>query len=524
MLGPDDRMLMAAVPNNVTLISEGATSLSAGNEEFGVRSMNGSEFSTPNEPIRIDLGGKIGGSRFVDLMQGLQKLVRLRFSATNSSVFARQKKREASIKRQNVWSSDAKFMEEIQRLAALGKLEEFDELQRLAKECQITRDGLGPIEQEAIETEQEWEGKIWILRQAEDDFQFEFQYEFEVADSYPALPDSVASSHSESGPSSKRSNEDGAETLPLFPSTLQPSQREENTLSNSEANLTFSQLRDSRDNIVGKDGLEEQFFAAISPITYSDSGLGDIDEKIPLSPAFGGFIRTPPEIQRTHPSSNEFYPHLLADFVSKRDRINKWLENTVLQSHFEGMSLFNILTRKLDLENLSVPSNWAELVMAYWEHDEAATPYNEQPKEQPAVETTVAHEPSNHSAVHLEDDSQTPIPFLQISTQSSFNESHNSENTLVPLYLQTSTSDDNSRSYHRPDSFLKTELISRRSSNTDRGCISDATANTTISSDWIPVRPAPLSHSSPLRRSKSTTNLQANSNYTGLEWSTFRIS
>lgn len=419
---------MASLGDEV-YISQGDSSNYVESVQFGVRSMNGSDFPTINDS-RDNFRGEIDESRFVDLMNALQKLARLRAVATSSSVYARQKKREASIKRQNVWASDGKFMEEIQRLVAHGKLKEFEGLQRLAEGCQIARDGLGPVEQEAIETEQEWEGHTWILRQAEEEFDFEFQFEFEVADSYPPLPISVSSSAVSDVENNK---EDGAETVPPFSSSLFPSGSGELTTVEPNIDSSYTQLDYFHNGFTI--GLEQQNYPAGSQIPDSDSGFGDIDDKI-TSSDFGEAVHVPSNAWRTHSNSNEFYPHLLANFESSRDRINKWLENTILQSHLEGTTLFNILTRKMESEMKKVPSNWAQLVMAYWEIDGATIPY----KRGAGTHAKDSPKPSQKPRTPPANNVQAILSLIRPESPKHFEENHDVENTLVPSLRKISNS------------------------------------------------------------------------------------
>merc|ERR1711939_187869 len=72
-------------------------------------------------------------------MHALQKITRLQREATSARVEARQKRREAAFKRQEVWIWDAKFMGEVQKLSAEGKLDGFEELRKLAAQCQGAR-------------------------------------------------------------------------------------------------------------------------------------------------------------------------------------------------------------------------------------------------------------------------------------------------------------------------------------------------------------------------------------------------
>jgi hypothetical protein len=105
----------------------------------------------------------------------------------------------------------------------------------------------------------------------------------------------------------------------------------------------------------------------------SDSGIADIS-RIPITNTNEDLAHSFQELPNKPFTSLEPYPHLLNDFGSTRDRVNKWLENTALVSHFEGISLYTILKDQLGKEDALVPTNWAQLVVAYWYLDGASIP------------------------------------------------------------------------------------------------------------------------------------------------------
>jgi hypothetical protein len=394
--------------------------------------------------------GPIDESRLVELMQALQRIARLRREATSASVNARQKKREASFKRQDVWVSDGKLMGEIQRLAAQGKFDGFEELVRLAAGCQMARDGLGPLEQEGIEAEQQWEGHTWRLRQAEEQLYSEFAHEFEIADSYSAPSTSATSSPYESASEPESEILEGevhVESAVPFPRAT--SRASSGFALDPEIERTASQLEEPASSILlGLGGPEPYPHPTDSYSPDSDSGIGDIDEDIG-NRSGGDLVDLPTSVQKSHYTSIELYPQLLTEFVSRRDRINKWLENSVLLSHIEGTSLFTILKDQLETENHRIPSNWSQLVMAYWELDGAATPHSRQPASIP-------------------DRQKSKIP--QKASDISGGPSHSdSQPTFGPINLQ-----------------------SRGSSNADHGYFSDnASKNRETWKGFVPLRPPP---------------------------------
>jgi len=122
----------------------------------------------------------------------------------------------------------------------------------------------------------------------------------------------------------------------------------------------------------------------------SDSGIADINRN-PAMSMNENIAQSFQRLPSKHFASLEPYPQLLTDFGSTRDRVNKWLENIALVSRFEGISLFTILKDQLEIENASFPSNWAQLVVAYWDLDGASIPHVH-PGEQEAETTQIEKE------------------------------------------------------------------------------------------------------------------------------------
>ncbi|KAG4427570.1 hypothetical protein IFR05_016947 [Cadophora sp. M221] len=156
------------------------------------------------------LVGEMDGLCFAELMHALQKIARLQREATSAQIDVRQKRREAAFKRQEVWIWDAKFMGEVQRLSAEGKLAGLGELLELTTKCQNARDDLGPLEQEGTEAEQHWEGQIYTLRQTEERFYNEFNREFAIVEAYSPGPSSDDSSQYRS---SSRQKSEGSDDI-----------------------------------------------------------------------------------------------------------------------------------------------------------------------------------------------------------------------------------------------------------------------------------------------------------------------
>ena len=333
----------------------------------------------------------VGRNRFISLMQGLQRVAKLQEEITATQIEFRQKRREAAFKREIVCDLDAKFMRELQKLISQGTKDlqaHSKKLGQLADECQAARDILGPIEQENIESEQRWEGQIWSLRQAENQVYQHFEAEFRIAKAYPPAPSSVDSQYESLSESESDTFEDDlvADQSLLAPSvgmtapkgfmTIQPPHIEPHTA------VQGSTISDP--SLLGLEDYETENVAlAINSERWdSYSGIGDID-RAPQIRADQDLIE-PPQPLPAKLYTSSLYRYLETDFRTKRDRINKWLETSALTSRIEATSIFTILRDHLNAENEDVPSNWAQLVVAYWELDGAARPemYGPHPPEE----------------------------------------------------------------------------------------------------------------------------------------------
>ncbi|KAG4427376.1 hypothetical protein IFR05_017140 [Cadophora sp. M221] len=317
--------------------------------------------------------GEINGLRYAELMHTLQKIARLQRGAACAQVNARQKRREAAFKREEVWTQDAKFMGEIQRLWAEGKLAGLGELPKLAAQCQSARDSLGPLEQEETEAEQYWEGQIYTLRQAEEQLCNEFSREFSVASAYPPAPSNDDSNKYSS--LFERSSEEDEITLDLGQRII-PHRTAGSVASTSSFPLLEEtpargiERRAPEIVLPGLEGITAEIGSGQCS-GGSDSVFGDINDLL------DGLRETdmpgPPQpLSKRSYLSVELYPHLLTNFTSTRDRVNKWLEGNILESHLEATLLYGIVKTRLAAEDRSVPSNWSQLVIAYWELDGAA--------------------------------------------------------------------------------------------------------------------------------------------------------
>lgn len=323
--------------------------------------------------------------RLVGLMQGLQRVSKLQEEVMNTQINFRQKRREAAFKRERVWDCDAKFMRELQQVIAQGRQylpEDFNRLEELATECQVARDDVGPIEQEGIEAEQRWEGQIWSLRQAETRLYNDFDAEFRMANSYPSASQSENSSQyeSQSEPSTEQFNKE-----PLgLPTHLSSNIAREGSSHSWDQLFDLGAKTHVLDSLISGQillGVEASHESKLllpednMEAWESDSGIAEIDR------AENSVPRKPMDSSQELPSravGHSLYSNLLTDFGSRRDRINKWLKSMVLTSRLEATSVFTTLEDQLTREDKAVPSNWSQLVIAFWELDAAATPYRRQ--------------------------------------------------------------------------------------------------------------------------------------------------
>ncbi|KAE9367981.1 hypothetical protein N431DRAFT_445048 [Stipitochalara longipes BDJ] len=344
--------------------------------------------------------------RWGDLMQDLHHLSKLQEDASHAQIDARQKRREASFKRQDVWLRDDEFMRHIQELSAQGRFDGFEDLAQLASKCQIARDDLGPVEQEGIEAEQRWEGHLWELQRAEEQIYRDYQDEFGEAATYSSDSQSAVST------------DDELQTIPgeqvvesAYPNVIPPTPEKSPARSTTSLTHQLVSLKAGQFTALGTatttqsdvepmnaillDLVESaEIKATLSPTeTFlewdSDSGIADIN-RVPITNTNEDLAHSFQKLPNKRFDSLEPYPQLMTDFGSTRERINKWLENTALVSHFEGISIYTILKDQLEKENSNLPTNWAQLVVAYWDLDGASIPQmrrNRKSGEQTQIQT-----------------------------------------------------------------------------------------------------------------------------------------
>jgi hypothetical protein len=311
-------------------------------------------------------------SRFMKLVS---RLPRLREDAVHDGVLARQRRRELGFKRNRVSTSDARFMREIQTLIALGKLTGFPELLRLASECQQARDNTGPLEADCNEAEQEWEWKFSKLQLAEASAYEFFMTKFPNSDDLPSPSSSqYGSSSSDSGSQyledTYNDTQDDVRYLRL-PLDLGPDHSSLLEVQPPGSANEFGQRNlEPRDLSVKID----QPISTMPPNTgysyYSSSTLsGGIDRPLSTKPDATFDVPTYPSTPQPL-TDIENYPKLLLDFSTVRERVTNWLLHSLLLSRLEAAQL----KARLDAEDPKTPSNWAQLVLSWWEKDMATAP------------------------------------------------------------------------------------------------------------------------------------------------------
>jgi hypothetical protein len=322
----------------------------------------------------MDRGVQVESARLVELMQVMKRMARLHKQAISAQITTRQKRRAAGFKRRDVWVCDAAFMKQLQKLMAEEKLKGFEgaqELFKLAEDCQIVRNELGPLEQEGTEAEQQLEGVVWKLQQAAESMYDDFEGEFTSAEMYPSVPTSASSSsyQSEAEPGNE-STSDGTKdnhiTVQRLPNSVASISSFKLAVPGPESYSTLDTDPSQDYMLRGVNGMF--YFRGANP-SESDSAIGDID--LSYEEGSPGDLTNPfQHVERNSSTSLERYPELITEIETPRERINKWLLNTTLLSHFEA----DILRQQLDSRMKLTPSNWSQLVIAYWDSDEAAAP------------------------------------------------------------------------------------------------------------------------------------------------------
>jgi hypothetical protein len=289
-------------------------------------------------------------------MQALKRLERVQNSAVEAQIETRQKRRQAQFKRREAWLRDSLFMKELQKRMAQQGLDGFDYLIKLAEDCQVAHDNFGPLEEEVIQAEQRMEGELWNLRQAEAEIFDKFEEKFQPEEDREATSESLRGSSSDT----KSKGYEGE----LFPhATASPELHE------VELKSLHVGGRSERSHLPG-DQTHQLAELIEGDIEWgSDSGVGVID-RIAGNPSQMATVGPPQPLPASSGTVLGHYPELSTEFSTRRDRINRWILNTVLQSRHEA----DILRDLLNLEVGSIPSNWSQLVIAYWELDKAAMP------------------------------------------------------------------------------------------------------------------------------------------------------
>jgi hypothetical protein len=425
-------------------------------EQSGIGVEHASESNIHDEP-NMEGFHRIDRTRWAELMDLLQSIAKLQRAATRARIEARQKRREATFKRQDVWIWDAKFMGEIQKLNAQGKLQGFEELSRLAAECQASRDLLGPLEQDSIEAESRWQGQIWKLKEVEEELYTDFEDEFRDAAEYVKT---------QGGEETSTQPFSDSETRPSVFSAVNDENEKTEVATLPIINLNDAEVESPvpLDSIYG----DMQDFGDAASWSDLDSGFEDIDSIIGTSPLQANNYGLPKAILKSRRSGIQLYHELLEDFSTRRERVNKWLENNALESRLESLSLYSILQDLLELENQKVPSNWANLVVAYWDLDEASLPVSEREHYERDHGTAVKNaQPNNSSSKggHEQESLITTetashmLPNIQLEKQISSSRSNEDKSTNIfsdiglapptPIPPSPPNSNSNSRSTSR---------------------------------------------------------------------------
>lgn len=285
---------------------------------------------------------------YVNLRRALKRVIKQHKQTTNSQIDARQKRRQAGFKRRDVSMRDASFMRELQRLIAQQKLSGFEELSKLAGECQIARDDLGPLEEEGTIAEQQLEGEIWKLEQAEQTMDEKFHNELDDLEALSCTEWSDGSSSIGSG------------EVPQLSDVGDTDQRQEDRLAGFSLGLEGMTEEHKEWSHVSRDIMLE--------------GTHHKNERPGNTEHPGHYSSRLPQEQMVAPtvlvSGFERYPELASGFSERRARVNRWLLNTALLSRAEADLLFEMWAK----ENVETPTNWSQLAIAYWENDGLGAP------------------------------------------------------------------------------------------------------------------------------------------------------
>jgi len=313
----------------------------------------------------------ISGARFRHLMGELKSLHKLQQEASHAQMAAETESRRVKWAREDIGNSDAAFMKELQFLQSQGLLEGCVSLAKLADQCKSARDVIGPLEEKRSRLEAEWYGTLWEMEEAQKAFFAEFASEFESAESYS----SVSSSESSTIDYETTPRDDNSAFEKRTPPITQLRVNRSVPSSTKMSAPTPGRYHDVADLVISTSasapGLmtslldQSQYEQSLASYSDPEEMVKDLDLLPESTPAQE--TSSSSAIDGHHPSI-ELYPELLIDFGTKRDRINKWLLHTTLLTRMEA----RLLREQLNLESPAHPSDWAQLVIAYYELDGAS--------------------------------------------------------------------------------------------------------------------------------------------------------
>jgi len=290
-------------------------------------------------------------------------VIMLQKKTVDGQIDARQRRRQAGFQRQLISKTDDMFMKELRKIIGHQELKGFEDLLRLAGKCQLARDDLGPLEEDAMVAEQQVEGDIWKSEQAERVMEDVFKNEIGSLEKLEPWPSISASSQYTSD--DVLEDPDPSEGIPSqqtrFPIRELRAMVPTGAMGPTDAITDWPQISND---------------AVLRTLKVQTDGEDYHDDSIDLDQV-SGIPRTSNvnilESSRLHnplsslSSGFERYPKLATDFQTRRERVDKWLLNTTLLSRYEA----DMLRGFIQMETENIPSNWSQLVIAYWEKEEA---------------------------------------------------------------------------------------------------------------------------------------------------------
>ncbi|KAM3068123.1 hypothetical protein ACMFMG_011172 [Clarireedia jacksonii] len=298
----------------------------------------------------------VNAPRYLKFLRHLRRLSKRREDVTMSAIPKRQTTRAVNYARKHVRDCDDRFMQELRILYELGEFQGFHILRKLFSEMQNARDKLGPIEQESMEKDQDWEWESTKLVEAENVVYLKFKDELETAVRLAPSPTSGSSSSDGSYSDYADQNfgddiEDLKEDTPYHTAYMEPfiTLNSSKAISEDEIYLPGAQGKDSLPSTIPE--------KEPSPRPLLAGGVPEEATDFPtFEDKYNAFSGT--EISASEELDRMPHDSITGGSISPRQRISVWMTQSVIVSKWDA----DLIKSQIMYEDTTFVSTWAQLL------------------------------------------------------------------------------------------------------------------------------------------------------------------